>query len=96
MKPGSKDKKYYILITGQELVELKKYTYMMAEAYGLDRKIKKYKGRKPIGFWRWDLDCLQAVLASAIKDYQDKEPESYKVIENLSRRIDTLIKQAYA
>ena len=50
MRPGSKDKRYYILITGQELIELKKYTYLMAEAYGLDRKIENYKGTRPIGF----------------------------------------------
>jgi len=32
MKPGLKDKKYYILITGKELIELKKYACMMVEA----------------------------------------------------------------
>ena len=42
MKPGSNDKRYYILITGQELIELKKYTWAMAEAYGLDTKIETY------------------------------------------------------
>lgn len=96
MKPGSKDKKYYILIMGQELVELKKYTYMMAEAYGLDRKIEKYKGTKPIGFWRWDLDCLEAVLDGVLKDYQDSNSVAYKAMGNLIHRIDALIKQAYA
>jgi hypothetical protein len=56
VKPGSKDKKYYIVISGPELIELKKYTFLMAEAYGLDKKIENYKGTRPIGFWRWDLD----------------------------------------
>lgn len=69
MKPGSNDKKYYILITGQELVELKKYTWVMVEAFGMDRKIERYQGTKPIGFWRWDLDCLEAVLNGVLKDY---------------------------
>lgn len=96
MKPGSKVKKYYILITGQELVELKKYTWAMAEAYGLDRKIEKYKGTKPIGFWRWDLDCLEAVLENTLKDYSDPKSEPYKAMENLIRRISSSIKQAYA
>lgn len=95
MKPGSKDKKYYILIAGQELIELKKYTWAMAEAYGLDRKIEKYKGTKPIGLWRWDLDCLEAVLDGVLEDYQDSNSIAYKAMENLICRIDTLTKQAY-
>lgn len=95
MKPGSKDKKYYIIITGQELIELKKYTWAMDEAYGLDRKIEKYRGTKPIGFWRWDMDYLEAVLDNTSKDYPNQKSKSYKAMENLIHRIDSLIKQAY-
>ena len=39
MKPGPGDIPYRILITGRELEELKKHTWMMAEAFGLDRRI---------------------------------------------------------
>lgn len=95
MKPGSNDKKYYIVIAGQELIELKKYTWAMAEAYGLDTKIEKYKGKRPIGFWRWDLDCLEAVLDDVLKDYSDHSSEEYKAMKNLICRIDLLIKEAY-
>ena len=95
MQPGSKDRRYYILISGQELIELKKYTWAMAEAYGLDRKIEKYKGTRPIGFWKWDLDCLEAVLDDVIKDYPDQNSEGYKAMKNLIGRIDELIKEAY-
>lgn len=96
MKPGSNDEKYYILITGQELVELKKYTWAMSEAYGLDHKIEKYQGTKPISFWRWDLDCLEAILDGVLKDYPDQESKSYKAMENLIRRIENLLKEAHA
>ena len=85
-----------MLITGHELAELKKYTWAIGDAFGLDRKIEKYKGTKPIGFWRWDLDCLEAVLDNVLKDYADQGSESYKAMENLIHRIDSLIKQAYA
>lgn len=95
MRPGSKDKRYYILITGQELLELKKYTGVMAEAYGLDRKIEKYKGTRPIGFWRWDLDCLEAVLDDVLKEYPDQASKEYKAMENLITRINAIIKEAY-
>ena len=64
MKPGSGDKQYRILITGRELEELKKFTWSMAEAFGLDRRIEKYQGKRPIGFYRWDLDCLEGKASS--------------------------------
>jgi hypothetical protein len=98
MKPSPKDKKYEILITGQELVELKKFTYDMAEAFGLDRKIEKYQGKRAIGFYRWDLDCLEDVLAMAVENkskYSAKSGLEYEAIMNLYERIKQLRKQAY-
>jgi len=50
MKPGSRDIKVNILITGEELEELQKHTWSMVEAFGLDRRIEQYKGKRPIGF----------------------------------------------
>ena len=58
MKAGPKDKQYKILITGQELEELKRFTWSMVEVFGLDNKIEKYKGKRPICFYSWDLDCV--------------------------------------
>ncbi len=52
IKPGSRDIKVNILITGEELDELQKHTWSMVEAFGLDRRIEQYKGKKPIGFYR--------------------------------------------
>jgi hypothetical protein len=40
----------------------------MAEAFGLDRRIEAYSGKRPIGLYRWDLDCLLAVMDLALKD----------------------------
>jgi len=54
MRPGSRDVQYKILITGQELEELKKFTGDMAESFGLDRRIENYSGKRPIGLYRWD------------------------------------------
>jgi len=95
VRPGSKDKRHYILITGQELVELKNYTWAMAEAYGLDVRINSYKGKKPIGLWPWDLDCLEAVLDGVLKDYPDQESQEYKAMHSLIGRMHELRQQAY-
>ena len=98
MKPGTTDKQYKILITGQELEELKKFSGDMVEAFGLDRKVENYKGRRAIGFYRWDLDCLEDVLAMAVDDkteYPSKCGPGYEAIVHLYDRIKELRKLAY-
>lgn len=90
MKPGSKDKKLKILISGKELSELQRHTWSMAEAFGLDRRIENYQGKRPIGLYRWDLDCLIDVIDIALddpRDYPDKNSEEYKVLKGLHNRL---------
>jgi len=62
MKPLSGDYRHKLLISGAELRELKKHTDSMVEAFGLDRKIEKYQGTRPITLYRWDLECLMDVI----------------------------------
>jgi len=47
MKPGPNDVKPTLLITGDELPELKRFTIDMAEAFGLDRRIEACSGKRP-------------------------------------------------
>ena len=62
MKPGRRDIRHKMLITGDELRELKRHADSMVEAFGLDRKIESYKGTRPITLYRWDLECLMDVI----------------------------------
>ena len=62
--PG--DHRHRLLISGDELRELKRHTGSMAEAFGVDRKIEGYKGTRPITLYRWDLDCLMDVIDLAL------------------------------
>ncbi len=98
MKPGSRDRSYPILITGQELKELKELTYMMAEAFGLDGRVERYQGKRPIGFYRWDLDCLEDVLSISVDELRGEVGEAsqrYQALANLSKRIKALRSRAY-
>jgi hypothetical protein len=70
VKPGSKDRKASILISGLELDELQRFDWMMAESFGLDRRIANYKGTRPIGLWRWDIECLVAVIDAVQDDHE--------------------------
>lgn len=90
MKPGSKDIKLEILISGEELSELQSHSWQMAEAFGLDRRIENYKGKRPIGLHSWDFDCLLAVIEMALDDpeeYPDKEDQRYIALKNLFDRL---------
>ncbi len=90
MKPGTKDKKIKILISGKELSELKRHTWLMAEAFGLDSRIENYKGKRPIGLYQWDLECLIDAIDVALDDsrrYPDKKGEKYKALNELHNRL---------
>ncbi len=68
MKPGKNDPRYKIRITGVELTELRRLSFMMCEAFGLDRKIEAYKGTRAISLYAWDLDCLEDVIALTLRE----------------------------
>lgn len=90
MKPGSKDHRHKLLISGDELRELKKHTSRMVEAFGLDRKIEDYQGTRPLTLYRWDLDCLLSVIDLALKDerhYPDKSAPQYQAMQRLGERL---------
>lgn len=62
----------------------------MAEAFGLDRRIENYQGKRPIGLFSWDFDCLLAVIEDALddpKEYPDKNESGYKALKSLFVRL---------
>lgn len=61
MKPGKKDRKHQVLINGAELRKLK--SLALPESFGLERRVERYEGKRPIGLYRWDLECLLATLS---------------------------------
>lgn len=90
MKPGKYDRKLQILITGLELDELQRHVWMMAESFGLDRRIANYQGKRPIGLYRWDVECLMEVMDSALNDrdeYPSQDSEGYLALKNLLERL---------
>src|SRR6056297_1700288 len=90
MKPGAKDIKLKVLITGDELFELQRHSYQMVEAFGLDRRIENYQGTRPIGLYSWDFDCLLAVIECALEDkkeYPDRDASEYKALMSLYLRL---------
>ena len=63
---------------------------MMAESFGLDNRIDRYKGKRPIGLYRWDLECLLDVIETALADreeYPSQDSPSYLALKNLYHRL---------
>jgi hypothetical protein len=90
VKPGSKDRKVSILINGLELDELQRFVWMMAESFGLDRRIANYQGVRPIGLWRWDIECLVDVINSVLDDpeyYPTQGSPEYLALITLRERL---------
>ncbi|MBF0132760.1 MAG: hypothetical protein HQL75_09270 [Magnetococcales bacterium] len=77
IKPGKRDVKHLIRITGPELTSLQALTVDMSECFGLDSRIGKYQGKRPIGLYQWDLDCLIGAIEMGIKDIQTKGQAGY-------------------
>lgn len=57
-----------ITVTGDELVELKRHAHEIPECPGLDRRIQKHNGKKPLVISRDELDWLVAVLDAVLHD----------------------------
>jgi len=62
------------------LKELKRHACDLPESFGLDRRIERYQGKRPLVLYRWDLDCLLDTLEMVLKEPRgyscDGSPES--------------------
>ena len=98
MKPGPRDRRHRIRVSGAELRELKRHTHLMCEAFGLDRRIEQYAGTRPLTLYRWDLECLLAVLDIALADqgeYPDRNADTYLALDRLRGRLAREYGDAY-
>jgi hypothetical protein len=94
MKPGKHDRKHQVLITGAALRELQRLD--MPESFGLDRRIERYRGTRPIGLYRWDLECLLATLSLAADGRDPRVSAKGRVtLQALLDRLQVLYQAAY-
>jgi hypothetical protein len=75
VKPGKYDRRHRILISGEELRELK--LLPLPESFGLEGRLQRYGGKRPIGLYRWDLECLLESLSLEMTD-QPQHPRLRK------------------
>ncbi len=71
----------------------------MCEAFGLDRRIDNYKGKRHIGLYRLDIEYLVEVVSSVIdnpKKYPDKNTKEYQAMKNLYEKLKKLYGKAFS
>lgn len=98
MKAGKRDIPVKLVISGLQLSELQNYTYLMSEAFGLDRRIDSYKGVRPITFHSWDVDCLVSVMDIVLNDptkYPDPLSPEYCAMASLQETLEQLYPARY-
>ena len=83
MKPGKKDIKAKIKFEIDELELLQENSQQMAESFGLDSRIGNLTGKRKVGFYSWDLDCLECVVSDLQQSSENKE-----VADRIARKIE--------
>jgi hypothetical protein len=83
MKSGKNDRKAEIKFEIYELELLQENSWQMAESFGLDRRIANLTGKRKVGFFSWDLDCLECVGS----DIQES-PADKKVADRIAKKIE--------
>ena len=82
MKPGKNDIKAEIKFEIDELELLQNNTWQMAESFGLDGRIANLTGKRKVGFYGWDLECLECVVSDLQQSPKDK-----KVADRIAKKI---------
>ena len=99
MKPGKNDIRVGVLITGDELTALKEFTGDMCEAFGLDGRFDRYQGKRPIGLYSWDFDCLLNILSCVVKDEpeqsMDHDSWEYQALSRLYERLCRIYEETW-
>jgi len=95
VRPGKYDRKHQVLIKGAELRELKELD--LAESLGLDRRIERYQGKRPLGLYRWDLEALLDAWSLALHEPDDSysPPLNKRAIKKLLERLQAEYESAY-
>jgi len=83
MKPGPKDIRVYLKFDDAELELLQDNTWQMAESFGLDRRIANMTGKRQVGFYMWDLECLEMVVG----DLRNEKDVNLSQVECLYSKI---------
>jgi len=98
MNPGKNDIKTNIFIEGDELDAIQNVCYVFTECFGLDSRIAKYKGKRPLGLYQWDYECLITGFDYIVNNEKGRKEVSISELQllgNLLKRIHEIYESVY-
>ncbi|MDD2634926.1 MAG: hypothetical protein PHW82_05445 [Bacteroidales bacterium] len=90
MKPEKNDIKISLKFDFDELDLLQDNAWNMSESFCLDSRICNMTGKRAIGLYSWDLDCLHDVIYSL----KNKE-EDQVLVDRLLIKLKTAMDEIY-
>jgi hypothetical protein len=95
--------KWYVRFTDEESDELVWNACSLNECFGLNRRIAKNKGVKPIGLEAWEIEALYEVYSNILEDhtaighqeYANKESPEYQAMLSLVIKLKMLYDEAF-
>jgi hypothetical protein len=93
LKPGSRDIKVFIKFETNELDLLQDNTWQMAESFGLDSRIAKLTGKRKVGFYLWDLECLEMVVSDLLSTADSDKLVVERLYGKIKKAIDFIENQ---
>ena len=98
MKPGKYDRKHQFQMTGVELRELKRHTEDLPQSFGLDHRLQRYQGQRPIGLYRSDLEYLLDILSVVLENtdlYPSQQSKGFLALKAVHDRFKKAYESAY-
>lgn len=96
IKPGKYDVLVHVLIQGEELDALQAHSHHLAETYGLDRRIERYAGKRPLQLYQWDVEWLIDALELLEETrHRPRQLAARAALANLKTRLLAIYAETY-
>ena len=79
-------------------MELKRHTEDLPQSFGLDNRLQRYQGTRPIALYRWDLEYLLDVLSMTLDDrnqYPSQQSKAYWALKTVHDRFQQEYDSSY-
>jgi hypothetical protein len=93
MKPGKDEIKVSLKFDLDELDLLQDNAWQMAESFGLDDRICNMTGKRAIGLYDWDLECLHDVISGLKNSEKEDQDLVNRLCDKLQSAMDDIDKQ---
>ena len=93
IRPGPKDVKAHIKFEEDELDLLQDNTWQMAESFGLDSRITNLTGKRKVGFYMWDLECLEMVAEDLLSSPNIEKTVAERLFDKIRKAMDFIENQ---